>query len=356
MGIVGIATTGGADSLKLTEFVKQRTEDLVSALAKLVTEAFATSKTLDLRMHYKEPAWSMFLQYIAHMFQQAKDLDEFIAEIEMTLRRTYAYNQLSEENKRSLFESVKNYAVELDSNKGLAALSDSTGFSPETIQSITRDIRGTKLTKADWTANSMFSTNPDSLKKLVGIMLRTPEIRRHLKDIKIQGSGNFPEGLARLISDWVRGKEIPEISKTYFGSDNYEDMSTCVSAIYSKLAMSATWGLSAFQKLPHSGLDWNLNDKEKRQLSNLPAMIYYGVDTDEAVLLRKASVPRSISRQLGKTLESEFGDSMYHKTSSDVSVWLNQLSETEWQKAVPAEKKITGSEYKKIWQILSGYS
>lgn len=355
-GIVGIATTGGADSLKLTEFVKQRTEDLVSALAKLINSAFATSKTLDLKMHYREPGWSMFLQYIAHMLMQAKNLDEFIAEIEMTLRRTYAYSQLTEENKRSLLESVKNYAVELNSNKGLAALSDSTGFSPETIQSITRDVWGTKLTAADWNANSMFSTNPDTLKKLVGIMLRTPEIGRHLKGIKIKGHGNPHDSLARLISDWVRGKDIPEISRTYFGSDNYKDMSTCVSAIYSQLTMSATWGLSAFQKLPSSGLDWNLNDKERKQLSNLPAMIYYGVDTDEAVLLRKASVPRTISKQLGKTLQSEFGDSVYNKTASEVSAWLNQLSDDKWQNAVPREKKIKGSDYKRVWQILSGYS
>lgn len=360
-GTVGIAVKQGIDSedsIRLMQYVKGGTEELVSALVKMVNDALTRAKEIDLRELCNEPGWSMFLQYIAHMFKQAKDLGEFIAETEMTLRRTYGYNQLSEENKRSLLDSVRKYAVE-GLNKGLAELSDSTGFSPETIKSITRDVRGTKLTRSDWNANSMFSSDPNSLRKLVGIMLRTPEIQRHLREIKIKGARIVHYSLAKLISDWVLGKDIPEISKTYFGGDDYGNISDCVSAIYGQLIMSATWGLSAFQRLSHEELDYkNLTDKEKRQLANLPAMVYYGVNTDEAILLRKANVPRTISTGLGRELSAESGpgDELYRKTASDISGWLNALPDATWHKAVPPNKEITGSEYKKIWQMLSGYT
>ena len=359
-GTVGIAVqegVGSKDSIKLMNYVRGETENLVSALVKMVDEALRKAGTIDLKALYNEPGWSMFLQYIAHMFKQAKDLGEFIAETEMTLRRTYGFNQLSRENQRSLLDSVKKYAEEgLD--KGLAELSDSTGFSPETIRSITREVRGTKLERSDWNADSMFSNEPNSLKKLVGIMLRTPEIQRQLREIKTKGTVITHYSLAKLISDWVLGKDIPEISKAYFGSDDYDNISDCVNAIYGRLLNSATWGLSAFQRLSHEDLNYNdLSDKEKRQLANLPAMIYYGVDSDEAILLRRANVPRTISKRLSQRLLAESGtEELYRKTVSEVSGWLNKLPETAWQSAVSPDKEITGSEYKKIWQMLSGYT
>jgi replicative superfamily II helicase len=359
-GTIGIAVKGGVDSqdsVKLMQYVKSGTEELISSLVKMVNEALSRSNEINFKKLYNEPGWSMFLQYIAHMFRQAKDLGEFIAETEMTLRRTYGYNQLSDKNKRSLLESVKKYAAE-ELNKGLAELSDSTAFSPETIKSITREVRGTKLTRYDWNANSMFSSEPSSLRKLVGIMLRTPEVQRHLREIKVSGHTITHYSLAKLISDWVVGKDIPEISKTYFGSDECANISDCVSAIYGRLIMSATWGLSAFQRLSHDDIGYqNLTESEKKQLANLPAMVYYGVNTDEAVLLRKANVPRTISIELGKELLSEAGTAgeLYRKTSSDVSKWLNALPDAAWHRAVPSSKEITGSDYKRIWQMLSGY-
>ena len=95
-------------------------------------------------------------------------------------------------------------------------------------------------------------------------------------------------------------------------------------------------------------------DKEKKQLSNLPAMVYYGVDTDEAILMRKANVPRSISKKLGSELSSQIGDEIYKKTVDDASNWLLELPDAKWQDAVPKYKNITGTDYKRIWQMLSG--
>jgi len=357
-GTVGIAIKGDPnsdDSLKLAKFVKESTDRLVSSMVETVNSAFASAQAVDLRVLYKDPGWSMFLQYIAHMFSASKSLEEFIAETEMTLRRTYFYNQLSQQNKALLSESVKQY-VSTHLTKGIAALSDSTGFCPETIKSIIREVKGKKLTKDDWKASKMFSTTNDSLKRLVGIMLRTPEIRRHLATVKIKGQSVDSTSLASIITDWVQGKDITELSANYFAGTNPNQISDCVTAIYGQLTMSAAWGLAAFEKLPTSGIDGSLSENEKRQLSNLPAMVYYGVDTDEAVLLRKASVPRTISRELGKKIKEEFGTDVFHKTTDDISVWLKNLPEVDWQNAVTPGKKISGKDYKQIWHLLSGFS
>ncbi len=50
-----------------------------------------------------------------------------------------------------------------------------------------------------------------------------------------------------------------------------------------------------------SGIDFNsLSDKQKQEINSLPAMIYHGVNTSEAVLMRMNNVPRSIAQQIGE--------------------------------------------------------
>jgi replicative superfamily II helicase len=358
LGVVGIAVKGGkksTDATNLTVYLQQATERLVSVLVNMVDETLIAGDELNLEELYYKPEWSMFLQYIAHMYKQSQDLNNFIADVEMTMRRTYGYNQLSEDRKHILLKSVKEYAQKLDKNKHLATLSDATGFSPETIQSTISKVRGSGIKNEDWTGSNLFSGDPKTLQKLVGIMLNAPEIKNQLNEIKIGGSTITHSTLARLISDWVTGKEIPDMAKNYFGGEDCNSISNCVNAIYSKLVYSATWGLAALQKMPGSGLDFDkLTDDEKRKLSNLPAMIYYGVNTDEAVLLRKVNIPRTIAHQLGQKLKDDFGADISVKSTSDISDWLNDLNINEWQKAVPAGKTISGDEYKNLWKILSG--
>jgi replicative superfamily II helicase len=358
LGVVGIAVKGGKnsnDATKLIAYLQQATERLVSVLVNMVDKTLIAGGELNLEKLYYKPEWSMFLQYIAHMYKQSQDLNNFIADIEMTMRRTYGYNQLSEDKKHILLKSVKEYAQKLDKNKHLATLSDATGFSPETIQSTISKVRGAGIRNEDWTGSSLFSSDPKTLQKLVGIMLNAPEIKTQLNEIKIGGSTITNSTLARLISDWVTGKEIPDMARNYFGGEDCNSISNCVNAIYSKLVYSATWGLAALQKMPGSGLDFDkLTDDEKRKLSNLPAMIYYGVNTDEAVLLRKVNIPRAIAHQLGQKLRDDFGADFSVKSTSDVSDWLNNLDNNEWQKAIPSGKTISGEDYKNVWKILSG--
>ena len=50
-----------------------------------------------------------------------------------------------------------------------------------------------------------------------------------------------------------------------------------------------------------SGIDFDakLSEADKRRLNSLPAMIYHGVSSEDAVLMRMNSAPRSAAEALG---------------------------------------------------------
>lgn len=124
------------------------------------------------------------------------------------------------------------------------------------------------------------------MKELVGIMMNTYEIRKSIEEIA-GGPSISHSSIARLIIDWVNGRNISDISSRIFPNDEQAIQKT-TKALYKVIANAATWGLAALQKMPTSGIDWeSLSDLEKRKIANLPAYLHYGVNTDEGVLMRK---------------------------------------------------------------------
>ena len=193
------------------------------------------------------------------------------------------------------------------------------------------------------------------MKELVGIMMNTYEIRKSIEEISTSGQSISHSSIARLIIDWVNGRTISEISSRIFPGDN-QGINKTTKALYKVIANAATWGLAALQKMPTSGIDWdNLSEIEKKRMANLPAYLHYGVNTDEGVLMRKNSVPRSIANNLGHYFKSEIGsENIFNVTLSYVSNWLSKQSERIWNGSVPRNSKLSGMEYKIIWEKLNG--
>ena len=356
LGMVGIAVGPAKskmdkDMSKLKEFIGLSAEKLVSNLKEMVEEIVTPDKSLDLTsVFYDNPKWSQFLQYIAHMYNQSQDLLNFNTEAELFLRQTFGYNTLDKTNKEVLLKAVKVYGSKLNDKKETSMLSDSTGFSPETISYTMSRVRELGLNSNSWEKSNLFSNKGD-LKSLMGVMLSIPEIKDNLKISSSHSSDG--ETLANIINDWVGGDEIKSIAKNYFGGENQEAITKSCKAVYQKIINAATWGLSSLQKMPGSGLDFdNLSDEEKRDIENLPAMIYYGVNTDQAILMRKNNIPRSIANQLGDLYENENED-IYNSSSDDVAKWLNSLSANRWPNETGAKVEISGEDYKKIWKILN---
>lgn len=360
LGLVGIAIgekeiNKQRELSKLKSFILKSSKQLVSRLVEMVDDAISIGEEFELSSLFYLPEWSQFLQYITHMYNQCNELSEFTAKAETFLRRTYGYNYITPEKKRILVEAVKKYASNLNKNKGIAKLSDSTGFSFETINRTMIEVKNLGLNVNSWSSSKLFS-NDGSLKNLMGIMLSIPEISTTLKEVLDRGGKAVDrDTLANITNDWVSGEEIASIAVKYFkGDDADSSMTVCCKAIYSKLINSATWGLSSLQKIPNSGLDFTkLSEEEKIKLSNLPAMIYYGVNSDDAILMRINNIPRSIASNMGKSFKA-YNPNIYDTTSNNVTNWLKSLPESDWDKAVIKKRIISGKEYKRVWQILNG--
>lgn len=73
----------------------------------------------------------------------------------------------------------------------------------------------------------------------------------------------------------------------------------------------------------------------------IPAMIYHGVNTPEAVLMRMNYVPRSISENLGNKYKKVAKDF----TTNEARKYLCSLNEDDWEKAKKANSHMTGKEY-----------
>ena len=356
MGLIGIAVKGREtpDAIKATQFVQNKIKDVTSVLVQLFND-IQSNKAIDLKNLADDPRWSNFLQYIAHMYNQSNNLQNFISRTEITLRNTYGYNQLTSRQKSILLESVNRYGENLDENQEFAMLSDQTGFSPETVKHAAGEIESLEIKQHEWDYNKLFAGSSKTLRKLTRIMMNEiPEIKTELTDLPTsEPITNI--ALSGIIADWVSGKEIPEISKQYFGGTDMKSIKNCVTTIYGKISNYATWGLSSIQKMPSSGIGPELTDAERSKIYNLPAMIYYGVNSDEAILMRRNNMPRSIAAGMGAMYVRDHADSsIYDARSPEVMGWLNDLDHVKWNATVPAGKRISGADYKQIWQKISG--
>lgn len=360
LGVIGISSRyhDSSRQRQIREFVKKQTEALVSTLVGLVDDVFKAGKKLELEAVLHLPQWRSFWGYLAHIYNDIKSPELMATQAEQILRNTLGYKSLESKSKTkavALLELTREYSRRLNQDSHLATLADATGFSPESIRIAIGSLNG-QVSGADWDVEGLFGGNKKPFRNIMGVLLNLPETRDQLREITNVGLNNSQ--LANLTTDWVNGKSIEDIAKKYFKPDGAEELTSALSntckAIYGKLTNSATWGLATLSKLPTSGIDFDsLTESEKRTINLLPAMIYYGVSTEEAVLMRMNGVPRRIAQPLAQNFKEA-------STSNATSVvaaksYLRGLGEAEWQKLIPSDSYLQGKDYRQIWSMLTGY-
>ncbi|OGV64477.1 MAG: hypothetical protein A3K19_21345 [Lentisphaerae bacterium RIFOXYB12_FULL_65_16] len=83
-------------------------------------------------------------------------------------------------------------------------------------------------------------------------------------------------------------------------------------------------------------------------------MLYHGVNTEAAVLMRMNAVPRSIAPALGQRFAvATKGRPDVHSTRA-AREYLRRLSPDDWQRAAPRGAKLTGPDYQNVWRLLAG--
>lgn len=357
VGIVGLAAGDDLDGNR--RFVSQTTGALVSRLIELLDEVERQGKLNQLFMVIQEEQWSDFRSYVAHLWNEKKNLDAVLAETEQLLRNTYGFGMLQERSDRSkaqaLLKATRDYARKLADNPGYAALADATGFAPEGVAEALAGLNQLqrKLTPADWEPTSIFgdiATSP--LPNLIGIMMHIPEIKGALSEIGSKGLAH--QHIANIMNAWVAGRSIQDIATEFFtGKTETDAITNACKAIYRALTNNGPWGLSALCKM--SGIDFDqLSPDEKRRINSLPALIYHGVKTESAVLMRMNSVPRSIAEQLGAEFERKTGAPAGNQTVGVARDFLRALSDDDWGRLAPKGVAMSGRDYREIWGRLSG--
>ena len=363
LGVVGIAVDGarGERMNRAARYVQESTEALSSGLEEMVSGALSRHSGLDLSQLAGEPGWSSFVQYIAHMKNQSASLDEFVSESEITLRQTFGYGRLDAGKQRTLLGAIRDYAASLDARPDASRLSDLTGFSPESVERAADAVRRIGMRPDEWSGKSLFAPASGRLAGLIGVMLdNIPEVGD--MDEGLRGSRRAgPGAIAGIVADWVGGKAVADIARDHFGGTDQESVTACVRAIYGRIIQSATWGLAGMQRIHGFGLERGADRSAAAaapadpaaSARNLPAMVYHGVDTDEAVLMRMNAVPRSVAKDIGQAYAEHLGGRDVHSagSSGEVIGWLAAQPDEMWR---PRSRSMTGRECRLIWGELAG--
>jgi replicative superfamily II helicase len=363
VGVVGIAA--GANPNEIRQFVSDATGDLLSRLVSMLEEIDSVGGLNDLSAVIHQEQWADFRSYIAHLWNEKRNLDEVIAEAEQLLRNTYGFSSLrakpdrhSQQQADALLEATRGYVRQIAEHPENAALADSTGFSPEGVRTALLELNRleNKLTTEDWQPSSLFGseTGRSALPDLMGVMMRVPQLKKSLTELGGDGIGH--QRLADITQAWVDGSSLEDIANRFFDEgDLTNNLSKACKAVYRDLANNGAWGLSALSKMPTAGIDLDsLSEEELRTLNNLPAMLYHGVRSEEGVLMRMNSVPRSIAESLGADFKLLHRDTDAASAPSLATGYVSALSADDWSRLRPEGASMSGDDYRKVWKQLSG--
>lgn len=342
------------DDESLQTYVNEKVVELASTLEKMIEDTVERGWELDLHRLVKNDAkWSSFVQYLAHSYRKISDHAQFLTDTEKLLKRTYAYHRLSEyqpELAEQLIESTRIYAEQLSKlPTGVLTLVDSTGFSPESIMHLLEGKESYSLQAEDWSPSRLFQSGGEGLKSLVGTLLRVPEL-----NIPTIG-GRDGESIASMLEMWVSGRTIREIADRHFTDipDIQRRLTECCRMIYRTLTHQGSWGIGALQSMSEI-TDANLSEETKAAIRSVPSMIYFGVPTIEAVLMRSLGVPRSISVAMGKRF-AEVTDAEPVPRLQKARAWLEQSSADTWQEAaIESNHPMNGRRMRDVWRIITG--
>ncbi|MDD9994322.1 MAG: DEAD/DEAH box helicase, partial [Dehalococcoidia bacterium] len=361
VGVVGLAE--GTDRDALIEFVSRSTGALVSRLVALLDELAAQGSLAELSNVLWKDQWEDFRCYIAHLWAEKKNLDAVLADSDQLLRQTYGYTSMRNDPQQrqkadALLNATQRYVRKLaDMPEGIAELADSTGFSPEGVQAAMGGFGRleSRLTVSDWAPESLFGSG-GRMADLFGVMLRVPQLSQNL--MELGGRGSDRTRISEITNAWVNGKGLEAIAKEYFRRENDDEAGTAAltdacRAIYRTIVNSGTWGISALSRV--SGIDFDvLSDADKRRINALPAMIYHGVSSEDAVLMRMNFAPRSAAEALGKLYRDVAGEDERRYSVGQARRFLRQLGTDGWDRAKPDGAPLSGPGYKRVWEILSG--
>lgn len=346
LGVVILAASDSAKAAKLKLFIKKQTGELNSSLIRLVMDAEDLIDDLG-RIVYSKPEWSAFVQYLAHTYRQMGQPDNFEDQIEQVLRGTFGFGKLKATNPAQavrLLKSIRRYVSYLGEPRQPLKLVDSTGFSLQSIKTAMSAAGQEGIGKDAWNPSTLFGANTETLQKMMGVLLKVPELRDNLTEVTGRGG---PDGdkLSLILKDWVNGHSLPDIAQKHFSNserDSTAALTVCGQNLFGKLAQTAAWGLGALLSI--TGGD--IPDEERKKLNNLASRVFYGVSDDDAIALRLLGIPRMAAEPLALHMKASG-----HRPLSEIRSSLRGTDSAFWESALGP---VRGQVYRNVWRVLEG--
>lgn len=352
IGIVALVASKEEDIEKLRQFINQQTGSLNSALIHMVEETMQGQNFMDIEdlksIVRLNPVWSGFVQYLTHTYKQMGDSANFTSEIEQVLRGTFGFEKLRQTNREwsnKFIRGVENYASYMQEPNQPIKLVDATGFSLQSVKQLLAGANAENIGIDNWNEATLFNESSDDLRRMLGVLLKIPELRENFEAVISKTPSQDGSSVSLIIKDWVNGDSIVSIANKYFkeeGDSTDKALTKCCQNLFGKINQTASWGLSALL----SSTIGEVEEDEFKKLSNLPAQVYYGVNNDNAMMLRLLGVPRLASTELSAVLTNIKDESV-----SSVRAKLRTDGQDIWRQAMGNEK---GETYYKVWSILEG--
>lgn len=330
--------------------------ELTSVLAELFENADIIRQKLneanglkDIYSNFSESI-SPLIQYFVHLLTVGEN-EYFVTEIEDLFKDSLEYYLLDTEEKKEKFISIcKAIYLHIQSkyqDRSVLSFADKTGFSvPSVLRVMATASQNSEIKDLNsWSKEQLFNRNYiDNLAEKIRVIATLKETNLGVDDSFVQFN---PELYAKIIVDWVKGDKLSSIANQHpafnIRNRNEQEIERRITNFIKKMndiRFKASWGLSALEGI--------VKGKEEIKDSHIPSLVYFGVDTEEALAFRMIGAPRALSFSLQKILDKNLNQYSFKSLRDRV----NSLTNSDWDGLKPSNSSLSGMEWKRISDIL----
>jgi helicase len=335
------------DKRIIHHYIKNKTVEILSSLGSFF-EAIDEQAEFGLKLIKNQRGASDFLQYLNHILRVAYkyDLDKVdAARLRNILNTSLAFKEMEFqsgflESQERIRRFSHNYVQHLKS-KSRGALTQADMYCLSDISygalyaSVTQFIEDIKSEYRDKFEDDMVKASKiilenksvESLSPIIKIIAKIPEMQLY-----ITGEGRLqPDQIAKIVISWVDGKSIRHIADEvkYEDVDPEEFLEKCIQYINSRFTTFLPWGMSLYQQLT--------KDEGTEAADNLPSYIYYGVNSNDLVILSRLGLPRFAVRQVKNILNQKHPDlPLIVDTMDDVKKKIRSINPDDYHFPIPS--------------------
>jgi hypothetical protein len=336
---------------KAKDLINNSSEELLSVLLEFVIDADDIINLLENSersaintLSYRYPdSLAPLIQYLIHLINISKN-DDYL-EIEDLFKDSFGYHLLENNDRSSFINVCKSiyYHLKAKYKPGILVYADKTGFSVPSVLSIMRENSENPqiATPESWDTTNLFSFNNNYLADKISVIAQLKETGLGTDSTNKPFN---PYAVAQVLKGWVKGESLFDVSgyhPAFSNNDNEADRINKFIKYINNARFKASWGLSALEGII------NASDEDIQENSYIPSLVYFGVESKEALLMRMAGVPRRIAQPLSGILKKD-----ELPTMTQVRKRINNLPNSEWDNLVPKGSNLSGQEWKLISEIL----